>query len=153
LKALSSRPAGADTGPWAEADDLQDLLRRTVLATVLGLAAKVALFVPFFLWARSSELGAAALRGAVAADVFTWLVLSALEWPMRRFRVTAGAVFEVVLVLCYWNRGEVFDIISPSVERTAFAALFFFGVVFAKAAVWAAEHALAISGVREPSSP
>jgi hypothetical protein len=153
LKALETAPRAVDAGPGAGTEGLRDLLRREVLATVLGLAAKVTLFGTFFLWARTSPLGAAALRGAVAADAFTWLVFSALAWPLRRIRVTAGAVFEALLLLCYWNRGEIFDITAETIEETAFVAVFFFAVVFAKAAAWAAEHALVISGVQEPSSP
>ena len=121
--------------------------------TLAGLAFKTALFVPVFLWARHSATGAAALRGAVAADVFTWIAFSMLEWPFRRLRVTAGAAFEILLVALYWNRGELFDITTDSMESTALSALFFFGVIFLKAGVWGAEHALEISGVREPASP
>jgi len=121
--------------------------------TIGGLAIKTALFVPFFVWARHSDTGAAALRGAVAADVFSWIVFSFLEWPFRRFRVTVGAAFEMLLVVLYWNRGGLFDITARSMESTAFSALFFFGVLFLKSGAWAGEQALEISGVQEPASP
>lgn len=135
-----------------DASDWHDFFRRTAFSTFGGLALKTLVFVPFFVWARHSDLGAAALRGLVGADVLAWLLFGLLEWPFRRFQVTAGGVFELVLIVLYLNRGPLFEITS-NMESTALSALFFFGFLTLKAGIWSAEHILEVTGVREPGSP
>jgi hypothetical protein len=149
---LKQAPAGTPVaGSFLESADVRELLQRTVLATFAGLGAKTLLYVPLFLWARHSDLGAAALRGTVAADVFTWIVFAFLEWQFRKLRVTAGALFELVLVILYLNREALFDI-TGNVESTALSLLFFFAVMFGKTALWVAEWVLEFTGVKEPAS-
>ncbi|MHC4163049.1 MAG: hypothetical protein ACYSUM_13045 [Planctomycetota bacterium] len=140
------------TGSALAGGDLHDLFRRTVLVTFAALAGKTLLYVPLFLWARHGDVGAAALRGAVAADVFTWILFSVLEWPFRRVQVTAGAVFELVLVVIYLYRDWFFEITS-SIDSTAMSVVFFFMVLFGKTGLWCAERVLEFTGVKETASP
>ena len=131
---------------------MEALNRLTRTLAFTGVLAKSALFFLLFLWARNSEVGSAALRGAVWADVFTWLVFSFVEYQFRRFQVTLGVVFEIVLIVLYFNRGAWFDI---STETVAFAmsGLFFMLFTVVKAGVWGAELTLEVTGVKEPASP
>jgi hypothetical protein len=146
-----SRPAAGESA-LAGGGDLRDLFRRTVLVTFAAIAGKTLLYVPLFLWARTGDVGAAALRGAVAADVFTWILFSVLEWPFRRgFQLTAGAVFEFVLVVLYLHRESFFEI-SGSIDSTAMSVVFFFMVLFGKTGLWCAERVLEFTGVKEPES-
>ena len=92
------------------------------------------------------------MRGAVAADVFTWICFSVLEWPFRRVQVTAGGVFELVLVVLYLNRDSLFEI-TGSIESTAMSVVFFFLVLFGKTGLWCAERVLEFTGVKETASP
>ncbi|MHC4816805.1 MAG: hypothetical protein ACYTF8_01920 [Planctomycetota bacterium] len=141
-------PAG---GSALEAGDLRSLFNRTVLLTFASIAAKTLLYVPLFLWAQHGDIGAAALRGAVAADVFTWIAFSVLEWPFRRFQVTAGGVFELVLVVLYLYRDSFFEI-TGSIDSVAMSVVFFFMVLFGKTGLWCAERVLEFTGVKETAS-
>jgi hypothetical protein len=132
----------------ADVRALQQGYRRTILATSGALLAKTLLFLPLFLWARGSDTGAAALRGAVGGDLFGWAALSLVLWPFRRVQVGAGAVFELVLVVLYLQRTTLFEI-TADIEATAVSVLFFFAVLFAKTGLWAADHILEITGVKE----
>jgi hypothetical protein len=114
----------------------------------MGLLARTALFVPLFLWAAASDTGAAALEGAVAGDLFGWAILSLLLWPFRRLQVGAGALFELVLVALYLQRETLFEITADA-QATAVSVLCFFAVLFGKTGLWAAEHVLEITGVKE----
>jgi hypothetical protein len=125
--------------------------RVTHTSAVVSIVAKGIIFLLFFLWARASEVGAGALRGAVGADLFTWAVFSLMEFPFRRFRFTLGAVFEIALLVFYFNRGAWLEI-TTDLEATAISVLFFFLVLFAKVGFWAAERTLEVSGVSEPAS-
>jgi hypothetical protein len=111
-------------------------------------AFRALLFLPLFLWAQASQTGAGALKGAVGGDVFAWAVLSVLLWPFRRAQVGAGAVVELVLVGLYLQREALFEI-SADVETTAISVGFFFGVLLVKTGVWAADHILEVTGVKE----
>ncbi|MHC4224486.1 MAG: hypothetical protein ACYSX0_07445 [Planctomycetota bacterium] len=130
-------------------EDLRSHRRLTAALTWSGLLVKTFVYVPLFVWAAASDTGAAALRGVVAADVFTWVVLTFLEWQHRRLKVKAGFVFEGILVLVYLNRDSLLDI-STSAESTAVAMLFFLLFVVVKSGIWGVEHVLQVSGVTEP---
>jgi hypothetical protein len=123
-------------------------VRKALVATAGGLLAKTLLFLPLFVWAAASDTGVAALKGAVGGDLFGWAVLSLLLCPFRRAQVGVGAFFELVLVALYLEREALFEI-SSDVEATAVSVLFFFGVLFAKTGLWAADHILEITGVKE----
>jgi hypothetical protein len=152
LRRLKEAPVGPPAAGGALAGgDLGDLLRRTVLVTFAALAGKTLLYVPLFLWAQHGDVGAAALRGAVAADVFTWIIFSLLEWPFRRVQVTAGAVFELSLIMLYLYRDSFFEI-TGSIDSTAMSVVFFFLVLFGKTGLWCAERVLEFTGVKETAS-
>jgi hypothetical protein len=114
----------------------------------LGVVFRTLLFLPLFVWARASETGAGALKGAVGGDLFAWAVLSLLLWPFRRAQVGAGAIVELALVGLYLQREALFEI-SADVETTAVSAGFFFGVLLLKTGIWAADHILEVTGVKE----
>ena len=130
--------------------DLRGYLRQTALLTFGALAGKAVLFLPLFLWAQNSDVGAAALRGAVGADVFTWIAFSVIAWPFGRFRVGAGAIFELLLVLVYLNRDTLFDI-TTNIEATAISMVFFGLVMFGKTAIFTVEHVFGLTGITEPA--
>lgn len=140
--------AGAGPGLAEDREVTRSLLRRSLAAVGVGVILRTLLFLPLFLWARTSEVGAGALKGAVGGDVFGWLVLSVLLWPFRRAQVGAGAIVEIVLVCLYLQREALFEI-SADVETTAISVGFFFGVFLLKTGVWAANHILEVSGVKE----
>ena len=131
---------------------MEALNRLTRTLAFTGILAKSAFFFLLFLWARDSEIGSAALRGAVWAAVFTWIVFSFVEYQFRRFQVTLGVVFEIALIILYFNRGAWFDI---STETVAFAmsGLWFMLFTVVKAGVWGAELTLEVTGVKETASP
>lgn len=124
------------------------LLRAVFTALGAGILLRGILFLPLFLWARGSETGAAALKGAVGGDLFGWALLSLLLRPVRRGRIGAGALVELALVGLYLKREALFEI-TADIETTAISVLFFFGVLFAKTGFWAADHVLDITGVKE----
>lgn len=124
------------------------LLRSTLSIFGAGILLRAIFFLPLFLWARRSETGAAALKGAVGGDLFGWAVLSVLLWPGRRAQVGIGALVELFLVGLYLRRETLFEI-TADIEVTAISVLFFFGVLFVKTGIWAADHVLAITGVKE----
>jgi hypothetical protein len=138
-------------GTAAQIAETRSWTRVTHTSAIVSVVAKGVIFFLFFLWARSSEVGAGALRGAVGADLFTWAVFSLMEFPFRRFRFTLGAAFEVALLVFYLNRGAWLEI-TTDLEATAVSVLFFFLVLFAKVGYWAAERTLEVSGVSEPAS-
>jgi hypothetical protein len=125
-EASVSPPAG---GSALAGGDLRDLFHRTLLVTFAALAGKTLLYVPLFLWAQHGDVGAAALRGAVAADVFTWIFFSVLEWPFDSF-------FEI----------------TGSIDSVAMSVVFFFMVLFGKTGLWCAERVLEVTGVKETAS-
>jgi len=120
--------------------------------TIAGLVSKAIVFGLFFLWAQRSAVGSAALRGAVYADAFTFLVLGIWEWPFHRTRVTLAGAFEAALVVLYLNRGSVFGI-ATDVSVLATSMLFFLLVVLLKTAAWTMERVLGVTGVQGPASP
>ncbi len=124
------------------------LLRHALAATGAGFLLRALLFLPLFLWARQSETGAAALKGAVGGDLFGWAVLSILLRPVRRAQLGAGAVVELVLIGLYLQREALFEITADA-GTTAVSVLFFFGVLLATTAVRATAHVLEITGVKE----
>ncbi len=129
-------------------EDARSLLRRSLAAVGFGVVFRTLLFLPLFLWARASETGAGALKGAVGGDLFGWAVLSVLLWPFRRAQIGAAAIVELVLVGLYLRRETLFEI-TGDIETTAISVLFFLGVIFLKTGVWAADHILEVTGVKE----
>ncbi len=119
-----------------------------LLSVGLGVLLRTLLFLPLFLWARQSGTGGAALKGALGGELFGWAALSVLLWPLRRTQVKASALVELFLVGLYLQREALFEI-TADIETTAVSVLFFFGVLFVKTGIWAADHVLEITGVRE----
>jgi len=144
----AGQPGGSGGIAGAGPEDARTILRRSFAAIGAGVVLRALLFLPLFLWARGSGTGAAALKGAVGGDLFGWAVLSVLLWPFRRAHVGAGALLELLLVGLYLQRDTLFEI-SADVEITAISVLFFFGVLFLKTGLWAADHVLEITGVKE----
>ena len=89
-----------------------------------GLLAKTLVYVLLFFWATRSHFGAAALHGAVVADVLTFLLLTLFNLPFKGFQITIDGAFEIALVLIFLGRDALFDI-STSVNSVATALLFF----------------------------
>jgi len=126
---------------------LDSLRRLSAVLLLLGLAAKAAVMVAFFLWAQKSPTGDAALRGVVCGDLFTWVIFSALDVRSGRLRVSVGAVFQVLLMLAFFNRGTLLAIpAAPAAMAMTVGA--FFGFVLLKSAVWGAHHAIHVNGVK-----
>ena len=115
-----------------------------------GLAIKTLVFVGLFVWAGRSTTGAAALQGVVAAEVFTWFFFRILEWRFRGVQAQVGLIYQVMLMVMFWNRSSFFDI-HQDAESIAASAGFFLLVVLIKAVAWGAEHAVTASGVKEPA--
>ncbi len=130
------------------AQGAQGLLRHTLLPLGAGILVRTVLFLPLFLWARQSGTGGAALKGAVGGDVFGWAVLSVFLRPLRPAQVKVTALVELALVGLYLKRETLFEI-TADIETTAVSVLFFFGVLFVKTGIWAADHILEITGVKE----
>jgi len=129
-------------------EESRGILSHPLASVTAGVLLRTLLFLPLFLWARESETGAAALRGAVGGDLFGWAVLSLLLRPLRKVQVGAGAVVELILVGLYLEREALFEI-TADVETTAISALFFFGVLLAKTGLRVADFVLEITGVKE----
>lgn len=123
------------------------LLREALGAAGTGILLRALLFAPLFVWARQSETGTAALKGAVGGDLFGWALLSLLLRPARA-QVGVGAVVELVLVGLYLQREALFEI-TKDAETTAVSVLFFFGALLANTGVRAVRHVLEITGVKE----
>ena len=100
-----------------------------------GLAAKALVYLVLFIWASRTQVGAAALQGAVVADVLTFLLLGLLKLPTDGFEVTVDGAFEVALVLVYLGRGALFDI-PTDVEFAATSLLFFLLFVPVRVVLW-----------------
>ena len=113
-----------------------------------GLVFKALVFVMLLWWAANSPTGAAALQGALGADIVTWLLFSVVRWQTRGLRVTLGAIFEVVLILIYLNRGDLFAITNDPVSG-GLTLLFFIFFAVVKCAVWGAQQAVESTGVVE----
>ncbi len=131
-----------------ESAELASLRRIDFTLTYLGLGAKAAGYLLLFWWARNSEIGAGALDGIVAADIFTWIIFSGIEWQYRGFQVCAGLVFEIVLVVVYLSRQSLFGV-QDSAEGVAVAILFFMLFATVKTCLYAMEHVLEVSGLKE----
>jgi len=145
FKAIQSSPNGAaDSGPGHDEGEFQQYLRSTVVRACAGIAGRTVIFVALFIWAASSALGAAALKGAVAADILAWISLSFLAWPFERVRLTAGVVFEGVLIALYLQREALFHI-SDDLESTGVSAFVFFTFLSGRAAVFLVRQSLEIN--------
>lgn len=129
-------------------EESRGILSHPFVSATVGVLLRTLLFLPLFLWARESETGAAALKGAVGGDLFGWAVLSLLLRPLRKVQIGVGAVVEIVLVGLYLQREALFEI-TKDIEATAISALFFFGVLFAKTGLRVADFVLEITGVKE----
>jgi hypothetical protein len=150
LGRLRSREAGEPSGLVPlDLSGLETFSRR---AAYLGLVLKGAVFVALLLWARKSPTGDAALAGVVVADVFTWLVLGALDWHYGRVPFTWSTLFEMLVLLLFLNRRALFDV-PEAPEMFAVSAGFFFLHALLKTGVWAAEVAVETTGVKERASP
>ena len=113
-----------------------------------GLVFKALVFALLLWWAATSPIGAAALQGALGADILTWLLFSITRWHARGLRVTPGAVFEVVLIIVYLKRGDLFAITHDPVSG-GLTLLFFIFFAVVKCAVWGAQQAIGSTGVVE----
>ena len=129
-------------------EETRGILSHPFVSATAGVLLRTLFFLPLFLWARESETGAAALKGAVGGDLFGWAVLSLLLRPLRKVRIGTGAVVEAILVGLYLERETLFEI-TKDTETTAISALFFFGVLFAKTGLRVADFVLEITGVKE----
>jgi hypothetical protein len=106
-----------------------------------GLLAKTVFYALLFWWAARTPAGAAALQGAVAADVLTFLLLGAFRVAFDGFEVTVDGVFEVVLVLIFVARGALFDI-PTDVEFAATSLLFFLLFVPVRVLLWGVDQVI-----------
>ena len=106
-----------------------------------GLLAKTVFYSLLFWWASRTPVGAAALQGAVAADVLTFLLLGAFRVAFDGFEVTVDGVFELVLVLLFLARGALFDI-PTDVEFAATSLLFFLLFVPFRVLLWGADQVI-----------
>lgn len=104
-----------------------------------GLLARTVGYGLLFWWASRTSTGAAALQGAVAADVLTFLLLGALRVALDGFEVTVDGVFQFVLVLLYLARGALFDI-PTDVEFAATSLLFFLLFLPLRVLLWGADQ-------------
>ncbi len=126
----------------------RSLGRLDLVLTAVAIAAKAGLFVALFAWANASPLGEATLHGVVAADLLTWILFTFLDWPFRPLQIGLGLGFELVLLVVYLAQFQAFDM--PQDAEAAgiglLAALLYVGV---KTAIWGAETAMELSGVKE----
>jgi len=123
---------------------VQDAAKRERWALGLaygGLAAKTLVYLVLFIWASRTQVGAAALQGAVVADVPTFLLLGLLKLPTDGFEFTVDGAFEVALVLVYLARGALFDI-PTDVEFAATSLLFFLLFVPVRVLLWGMDQVL-----------
>ena len=104
-----------------------------------GLAAKTLVYVLLFVWAGRSEVGAAALHGAVIADVLTFLLLTLFDLPFKGYRFTVDGAFELALVLLFVGREALFDI-STDVSSVAMAFVFFMLFAPIRLALWSLDQ-------------
>ena len=147
------RSAAGEVGPGLalQREETRSLRKISAYVTLGCLILKAGVFYMFFRWAQTSDVGAGALRGAVAADVFTWAVLSFLDWSARSVQVTVGGLFEFALLWFYFNRDAWFAI-NTDITVMAISMLFFFLVLFTKVGVWGMNHVLQVTGVTERAS-
>jgi hypothetical protein len=110
--------------------------------------AKTVFFVGIFLWARVSEIGAAALDGFVGAEILTWAVFTVLDRSFRGTQIRYGLLFEIVLVVAYLTRHSI---IAVDASPSQMGMTFFFGLLFVtvKSTLWYAETILEMTGVKE----
>jgi len=120
-------------------------------AGAVWLIVKALVFLALFAWAGQGSVGAGALRGAIAADAFTWLLFACLEWPAHPGHVSAGGIFQFVVIVFYFERGALFDI-HAGAESLGMSMLLFFMVLFFKTAAWSTRRALRFSGAAERGS-
>jgi len=73
--------------------------RWSLVLAYSGLLARTLLYGLLFWWASRSDAGAAALQGAVAADVLTFLILGAFRIPFEGLTLTVDNVFEFALIV------------------------------------------------------
>ena len=128
--------------------DFASLRRLDRGLSIAGIVAKLVLFLLLFLWATKSPIGDAALKGVVIADLFTYLLFSVLDWHFRGLSITAGAIFQLLLILVFTNRHALLDF-TEAPEVFAVTLGFFMLVTVFKSAIWAAEHILESGGLKE----
>ncbi len=113
-----------------------------------GLVLKATFYVLMFVWARNSESGAAALQGVIYADILTWIAFVLLEAPFQMHRILTGSGFELLLVLIFLFRGELFDI-SADAASAGIGVLWFILFVALRAGIYGAEATLRNTGVTD----
>ena len=146
VEGLAERRADAPLTPSIRDARAPTWDRWSLLLAYGGLIARTFFYLLLFVWATHYTVGAAALQGAVAADVITWFVLGAFRIPFEGLELTVDGVFELALIVFFLNRGSLFSI-AGNVE---FAGVSFFAfLLFAavRLAVWGTETAMdSVSG-------
>lgn len=89
-----------------------------------ALVARTIFYALLFWWASRSAVGDAALQGAVAADILTFLILGAFRIPFEGLTVTVDSAFEFVLIVFYLSRRMLFDV-SENATFVGTSLLFF----------------------------
>lgn len=121
--------------------------RWALVLAYAGLAFRTLVYGLLFWWASRSETGAAALQGAVAADVITFLILGAFRIPFHGLELTVDTVFEFALIVFYLSRRALFDI-SEAAEFAGVSLLFFLGFAAVRLGIWGAEQSTeSVSGI------
>ena len=105
-----------------------------------GLIVRTGVYVLLFWWASRGEAGAAALQGAVAADILTFLILGAIRMAFDGVSVTVDAAFEFMLIVLYLSRHMLFDI-RDNASHAGVALIFFLAFASVRLGVWGAGQA------------
>ncbi len=146
VEGLADRRADAPLPPSIREARAPTWDRWSLLLAYGGLIARTFFYLLLFAWASHYTIGAAALQGAVAADVITWFVLGAFRIPFEGLEVTVDGIFELALIVFYLNRDSFFSI-AGNVE---FAGVSFFAfLLFAavRLAIWGTESTMdSVSG-------
>jgi hypothetical protein len=134
--------------PLIETDEIRSLKALDKRFTYIGLGIKAFLYGSLFYWAHQSSTGSAVLDGFVAADIITWVLFGFFEWEYRGFQLKQGSVIEAGLILLYLARNSIFDL-ADGPEELALTILSFGMFATIKSGLWAGEHVLQVTGVRE----
>ncbi len=122
-------------------DEEAALKRLDVGLTFAGTFAKAAIFAVLILWAHRSETGAAVVGGVAIADVLTWMVFTALDWPFRRVHTVVGAFVQIAIIVVALRVAAI-DEVTRTPDGFAFALVAFLFYLPVKSFVWFGETAL-----------